>query len=146
MKRTRLNKNGTHSRTDKIKAVKRVNSLVKNGLTLNKARTAVASEYDVTATTVANWAKSKALDTLPVSTRTVSTITKTGNQTIKGLEVVKHRLGNVFSSLVDQDGRYTNQDATAISGIANNILGCCKQVLLERKHSEKVRRATNLSQ
>ena len=57
---------------------------------------------------------------------------------------MKGKLGTVFTSLVDQDGRYSNHDATAISGVANVILGSCKQVLLERKAITKVRKTGNL--
>ena len=65
--------------------------------------------------------------------QTTALTTKSGDNVIKGLEVMKGKLGTVFSSLVDQDGRFSNSDATAISGVANVILGSCKQVLLERK-------------
>ena len=70
--------------------------------------------------------------------------TKLGTSTIKGLENMKGQLGVVFTSLVDQDGRFSNQDATAISGTANVILGCCKQVLLERKAISKVNKTEHL--
>jgi len=58
---------------------------------------------------------------------------------------MKGKLGTVFTSLVDQDGRFSNTDATAISGVANVILGSCKQVLLERKAMSIVAKTEHLS-
>ena len=58
---------------------------------------------------------------------------------------MKGQLGVVFTSLVNQDGRYSNTDATAISGVANVILGSCKQVLLERKALNTVAKTDHLS-
>lgn len=47
MKRTRLNTITDLTKNDKVKAIKRVNSLIDDGLTLNKARNAVASELEL---------------------------------------------------------------------------------------------------
>lgn len=145
MKRTRLNTITDLTKNDKVKAIKRVNSLIDDGLTLNKARNAVASELGVTPSGVAYWQRTIKVKQPTRATKTTTVTTKNGSNVIQGIESMKGSLGIVFNSLVVQDGRYTNQDAGAISGIANNILGCCKQVLLERKHADKVHKTQNLA-
>ena len=48
MKRSRLNNTTAWTKADKIKAISRVKSLIAGGLSQNKARTAVASEHNMT--------------------------------------------------------------------------------------------------
>ena len=138
------------SKTSQRNAVNHVFSLVKNGDSITKARKFVANEIGVSTNTLWVW-QDKFGMTTPNVIKTADLVrsnghkstkltTKLGTSTIKGLENMKGQLGVVFTSLVKQDGRFTNQDATAISGTANVILGCCKQVLLERKAIDKVAR------
>ena len=147
----------TLSKTDRRKAVNRTFVLVKNGTSITDARRIVAGELDLSPNTLLNWQNKFNMST-PIFTRTshliqkngqmrqvTHAVSKSGSAVIKGIESMKGQLGVVFTSLVNQDGRFTNQDAGAISGVANNILGCCKQVLLERKHSEKANRTKSLS-
>ena len=144
-----------HTKTEQRRVVNRTFSLVRNGHSITNARKTVAKEIGVSPNTLWVW-QDKLRMTVPNVIKTADLVrsnghkstkltTKLGTSTIKGLENMKGQLGVVFTSLVDQDGRFSNQDATAISGTANVILGCCKQVLLERKAMHKVEQTEHLS-
>ena len=140
-----------HNQTAKKKAVHRLTTLMKNGVALGDARAVVASEYKVTPTTIAKWqTSSKTIKTTDLIAnpgtlhQSTSLMVKSSNGAIKGLESMKNQLGIVFTSLVNQDGRFTNPDATAISGTANVVLGFCRQILLERKAINKVTKTEDL--
>ena len=147
----------SHPSTEQRKPLKRTFSMVRDGDSITKARKFVANELGVSPNTIWVWQDKLGLSVPNVikatnlvksngTTRKSSKITtKTHPNVIKGLEVMKGKLGNVFTSLVDQDGRYSNNDATAISGIANVILGSCKQILVERKAMGTVAKTEHLS-
>jgi len=132
-----------HTKTEQRRVVNRTFALVKSGYSITHARKTIAKEIGVSPNTLWVWQDKlgmnvpnviKTADLVKSNGRhTTKLTTKSGTDVIKGLEVMKSKLGTVFSSLVDQDGRFSNSDATAISGVANVILGSCKQVLLERK-------------
>ena len=147
----------TFNKTEQRKAVKLTFSMVKDGDSITKARKFVANELGVSPNTIWVW-QDKLGMSVPNVLKTTNLIksngttrqstrltTRTNPNVIKGLEVMKGKLGNVFTSLVDQDGRYSNHDAAAISGIANVILGSCKQILVERKAISKVAKTEHLS-
>ena len=146
----------TFTKTEQRKAVNAAFSLVRNGDSITRARKIIADEYNISPNTLWVWQDKLGLTVPNViktndlvrnhgTTRKSTTLsTKSGANVIKGLEVMKGKLGTVFTSLVDQDGRFSNQDATAISGVANVILGSCKQVLLERKAMGKVNKTEHL--
>ena len=132
-----------HTKTEQRRVVNRTFALVKEGHSITNARKTIAREIGVSPNTLWVWQDKLGMN-VPNVIKTVDLVknngrhttkltTKSGTDVIKGLEVMKGKLGTVFSSLVDQDGRFSNSDATAISGVANVILGSCKQVLLERK-------------
>ena len=149
-------KHSNFTDTDRRKAVNHIFSLVKKGDSITKARKFVAEGLGVSPNTLWTWqdklgmTMSKVIRTADLVRSNGTThqstkfITKSSTTAIKGLELMKGQLGVVFSSLVNQDGRFTNQDATAISGVANVILGSCKQVLLERKAITKVSKTEHL--
>ena len=145
-----------HTKNEKRNVINRIFTLVKSGHSITNARKTVANEVGVVPNTLFVW-QSKLNMKIPTVIKTTDLVnnygtthkstalsTKSGTSVIKGLEVMKGKLGTVFTSLVDQDGRFSNQDATAISGVANVILGSCKQVLLERKAMSKVTKTENL--
>jgi len=145
-----------HTKNEKRNVINRIFTLVKSGHSITNARKTVANEVGVVPNTLFVW-QSKLNMKMPTVIKTTDLVnnygtthkstalsTKSGTSVIKGLEVMKGKLGTVFTSLVDQDGRFSNQDATAISGVANVILGSCKQVLLERKAMSKVTKTENL--
>ena len=146
----------TFTKTEQRKAVTHAFSLIKSGNSITKARKMVADELNISPNTLWVW-QDKLGMTVPNVIKTTDLVKnhgttrkstalsiKSGTTVIKGLEIMKGKLGTVFTSLVDQDGRFSNQDATAISGVANVILGSCKQVLLERKAMSKVNRTEDL--
>ena len=145
-----------HTKTEQRKVINRTFGLVRNGHSITSARKTIAKEIGVSPNTLWVWQDKFEMTTPKVikttdlvknhgTTRKSTTLsTKSGTTVIKGLEIMKGKLGTVFTSLVDQDGRFSNQDATAISGVANVILGSCKQVLLERKAITKVRKTDDL--
>ena len=146
-----------HTKTEQRRVINRTFSLVRNGHTITNARKTIAKEVGVSQNTLWVWQNKFEMKTPHVikttelvrnngaTRQTVKSTTKSGNNVIKGLEVMKGKLGTVFSSLVDQDGRFSNSDATAISGLSNAILSTCKQVLSERKAMNKVTRTEHLS-
>ena len=146
----------TFTKTEQKKAVNAAFSLVRNGDSITRARKIIAEKYNVSPNTLWVWQNNLGL-TVPNVIKTTDLVKnhgttrkstalsiKSGTTVIKGLEIMKGKLGTVFTSLVDQDGRFSNQDATAISGVANVILGSCKQVLLERKAMGKVNKTETL--
>ena len=142
-----------HTKTEQRKVVNRVFGLVRNGHNITSARKTIAGEIGVSPNTLWVW-QDKFGMTTPNTIKTADLVrnngtsnlaTKTSTTAIKGLESMKGQLGVVFTSLVNQDGRYSNTDATAISGVANVILGSCKQVLLERKALNTVANTDHLS-
>ena len=144
----------TFTKTEQRKAVNRVFSLVRDGDSLTRARKFIANEFNVSPNTLWVWQDKlgmnvpnviKTADLVKSNGRQSTNLTtKSGTNVIKGLEVMKGKLGNVFTSLVDQDGTYSNNDAAAISGIANVILGSCKQILVERKAISTVAKTEHL--
>ena len=144
-----------HTKTEQRRVVNRTFALVKEGHSITNARKTIAREIGVSPNTLWVWQDKlgmnvpnviKTADLVKSNGRhTTKLTTKSGTDVIKGLEVMKGKLGTVFSSLVDQDGRFSNSDATAISGLSNAILSTCKQVLSERKAMNKVTRTEHLS-
>jgi len=145
-----------HTKTEQRKIVNRTFGLVRNGHSITSARKTVAKEIGVSPNTLWVWQDKFGMTTPNVIKttdlvknngvrKTVKLTTATSTAAIKGLESMKGQLGVVFTSLVNQDGRFSNTDATAISGVANVILGSCKQVLLERKALNTVAKTEHLS-
>ena len=145
-----------HTKTEQRKIVNRTFGLVRNGHSITSARKTVAKEIGVSPNTLWVWQDKFGMTTPKVIKttdlvknngvrKTVKLTTATSTAAIKGLESMKGQLGVVFTSLVNQDGRFSNTDATAISGVANVILGSCKQVLLERKALNTVAKTEHLS-
>ena len=145
-----------HTKIEQRKIVNRVFSLVRNNHSITSARKTIAKEIGVSPNTLWVWQDKFGMTTPKVIKttdlvknngvrKTVKLTTATSTAAIKGLESMKGQLGVVFTSLVNQDGRFSNTDATAISGVANVILGSCKQVLLERKALNTVAKTDHLS-
>ena len=140
-----------HTKTEQRNIVNRTFALVRSGDSITNARKTIANEVGLSPNTLFVWQHSFNMKTPTViKTKdlvrsnglrtTTKIVTKSSTNAIQGLELMKGQLGVVFTSLVNQDGRFTNPDATAISGVANVILGSCKQVLLERKAIDKAAR------
>ena len=143
-----------HTKTEQRRVVNRTFTLVRNGYSITNARKTVAKEIGINPNTLWTWQNKfgmttpnviKTTDLVKSSGRQSTNLTtKTSNTAIKGLESMKGQLGVVFTSLVSQDGKFSNSDATAISGVANVILGSCKQILVERKAVSTVAKTEHL--
>ena len=102
-----------HTKTEKRRVVTRTFDLVKEGHSITNARKTVAREIGVSPNTLWVWQDKlgmnvpnviKTADLVKSNGRhTTKLTTKSGTDVIKGLEVMKGKLGTVFSSLVDQD-------------------------------------------
>ena len=137
MKRNRLKGTTNHTLTQKREALKELSVLQAKGLSLNQARIQIGAKYSMTPSGIAYWQKTvnkvkKAKKSVKLA-KTNHVVTRHSNTTINGLETMKSKLGVVFESLCDKDGKYDHADAKAIASIAGNIIGTCRQVLLERK-------------
>ena len=152
-----IHRKHTFTKTEKREAVKRTFSLFRDGDSITSARKLVSNELGISPNTLWVWQDKLGMTTPNIIKATnlvknngsirksTRVVTKSSTGAIKGLENMKGQLGVVFTSLVNQDGRFTNPDATAISGVANVILGSCKQVLLERKAISTVTKTDHLS-
>ena len=142
-----------HTKTEQRSVINRTFALVRSGHSITNARKTVASEVGVSTNTLWVWQNKLGMKMPTIISTTdlvkgnglrksTKLVTKSSTSAIQGLENMKGQLGVVFTSLVNQDGRFSNPDASAISGVASVILGSCKQVLLERKAIAKVSRET----
>ena len=124
----------------RIKAIKKVFTLIKNGVNVTDARLTVAEELGLTANTIWNWQRQ-----LKMVTPTIRTgLTKVNNDVVSrqkvvnaGISTMKNDLGSVFSSLIRKDGRYTTKEASAISQVSSNILGLARFELEVHKFADK---------
>ena len=132
------------SKTAKRTAVNNVFSLVRDGHSITDASKRIAKELNLSPTgnTLWTWQKELGL-TAPISTN----ITKVDNSTVVSRQRVskpvvgtvnwRGNLGSVFTSLINKDGEFTHQDASAISQIANAALGQAKYDLEIHKLAER---------
>ena len=95
------------TKTNKIKAIKKVVTLVKNGATLTDARAIVANDLDVSSATVANWQTT-------LETSTTKTNNKTTLHTSYSFEDMSGGVRGVLRSIINQDGQYSIKEANAV--------------------------------
>jgi len=129
------------TKTVKKQAVTSVFSLVRSGHSITNARKIVAKELDLSPNTLWTWQSNLKMVT-PVTTE----ITKVNNNVISRQRIAtpvvgtvnwRANLGSVFTSLINKDGEFTHQDASAISQIANAALGQAKYDLEIHKLAER---------
>ena len=125
----------------RIKAVKKVFSLVKNGVNITQARQTVAEELGLNAeSTIWNWQRQLKMTT-PVTNTSIARVNNTvvarRNTSNVGINSMKNDLGIVFTSLVRKDGKYTPKEASAISQVSSNILGLARLELEVHKHATR---------
>ena len=124
------------TKTNKIKAVKQVFTLVKNGATLTDARAVVANDYKVSSPTIANWQTSLG-ETMPVPVK--YTNNKTSQQiTDYSFNDMSTDIRGVLKSIVNQDGRYTTREAGVIGKLYGAELTKAKLLLEVHKHNIKI--------
>ena len=130
------------SKTAKRKAVTSVFSLVRSGHSITNARKVIAKELNLSSTGDALWTWQKELGMI---TPVITEVTRHSNNTVisrpntvhSGISNMKSELGNVFTSLVKKDGRYTSKEAGAISQVSSNILGLARFELECHKYADK---------
>ena len=127
------------SKTVKTKAVKRVNSLIRTGSSISKARLTVARELSVTPNTLYNWSRSLKIAT-PVTTDTTvvksnGIITNTKNYTFGDMA---HDVRGIMRSIVRQDGRYSIKEANVVGKLYGNEISAAKLQLEVHKYNTKL--------
>ena len=129
--------------TTKIKAVKQVFLLVKNGTGIQNARKIVGEELHVTPSTVYNWERK-----FGKTTKSATTTTRTNHQS--PLQISNYSFNDmsndirgVLKSVVNQDGRYTTREAGVIGKLYGAELTKAKLLLEVHKHNIKVSSDTN---
>ena len=126
------------TKTAKIRAVKRVHTLVNNDhLTLSDARLKVAREHNLhSGSTILNWERKLGM-MKPVVAKTTVTNRVVNTSKPVGFQSMKADLGNVFTSIVRKDGQYTTKEAGVISQLFSNVLSTAKFELEVHKYSDK---------
>ena len=131
------------TKTAQRKAVNSVFTLVRSGHSITNARKLIAEELDLSPTGNTLWTWQKDLQMV---TPVVTEMTKVNNNVISRQRIAKPvvgtvnwraNLGSVFTSLINKDGEFTHQDASAISQIANAALGQAKYDLEIHKLAER---------
>ena len=128
------------TKTAQRKAVNSVFTLVRSGHSITNARKLIAKELDLSANTLWSWQ-----NRLDMVTPVITGVTRTGDNTVisrsntvhSGISNMKNELGNVFTSLVKKDGRYSPKEAGAISQVSSNILGLARFELEVHKYADK---------
>ena len=131
------------TKTAQRKAVNSVFTLVRSGHSITNARKLIAEELDLSPTGNTLWTWQKDLQMV---TPVVTEMTKVNNNVISRQRIAtpvagtvnwRANLGSVFTSLINKDGEFTHQDASAISQIANAALGQAKYDLEIHKLAER---------
>ena len=122
------------TKTNKIKAVKKVFALVKNGATLTDARAIIANDLNVSSATVANWQTTLASNT---TTTTTGTDTKTTLHTDYSFEDMSGGVRGVLRSIINQDGQYSIKEANAVGKLYSAEISKAKVMIDVHKLNTK---------
>ena len=124
--------------TTKIKAVKKVFLLIKNGTGIHNARKIVGEELHVTPNTIYNWERK-----FGKTTKSATTTNRTNHKS--PLQVSNYSFNDmsndirgVLKSIVNQDGRYTTREAGVIGKLYGAELTKAKLLLEVHKHNIKI--------
>ena len=118
------------TKTNKIKAIKKVVTLVKNGATLTDARAIVANDLDVSSATVANWQTT-------LETSTTKTNNKTTLHTSYSFEDMSGGVRGVLRSIINQDGQYSIKEANAVGKLYSAEISKAKVMIDVHKLNTK---------
>ena len=134
------------SKTAKTKAVQKVNSFIRTGLSISKARLTVARELSVTSNTLYNWSRSLNIAT-PVTTKTTTNVIKNNGVITHAKDYsfgdMAHDVRGVMRSIVKQDGRYTIKEANVVGKLYGNEISAAKLQLEVHKHNAKLTKRSN---
>ena len=135
-----------HTKTEQRNIVNRAFALVRSGHSITNARKVIADEIGVSPNTLFVWQHSFNMKT-PTVIKTANLVRSNGLR--KSTKVVTksneyanvHEMardtGRVMKSLVNQDGRFTTKEASAISGLFNGHISLVKLRLEASKISTK---------
>ena len=124
-----------HTKTEQRNIVNRAFALVRNGHSITNARKTIANEIGVSPNTLFVWQHSFNMKT-PTVIKTVDLVRSNGlrkstkvvtksNEYVNVHEMARDT-GRVMKSLVNQDGRFTTKEASAISGLFNGQISLVK--------------------
>ena len=134
------------SKTALTKSVQKVNSLIRTGLSISKARLTVARELSVTPNTLYNWSRSLNILT-PVLTKTTTSVVKNNGTITHAKDYsfgdMAHDVRGVMRSIVNQDGRYTIKEANVVGKLYGNEISRAKLQLEVHKHNTKLSAKNN---
>ena len=140
-----------HTKTEQRNIINLVFSLVRDGHSITKARKTIANKVKVSVNTLYVWQQSFKMKT-PTVIKTANLVRSNGLR--KSTKVVTksneyanvHEMardtGRVMKSLVNQDGRFTTKEASAISGLFNGQISLVKLRLEASKISTKTNTVT----
>ena len=128
------------TKTTKMKALKKVFALVKEGESVTSARKIIAKEYNVIPNTLYNWQAALGTETPVITTRTNhKTSLQVTDYTFNDMST---DIRGVLKSVVNQDGRYTTREAGVIGKLYGAELSRAKLLLEVHKHNTKVSSGT----
>ena len=126
-------------KTDKatiIKAVEKIETLRKNGVTALKAREIVAGDFNESVYKVTQWHKTHGPTRKVSRVKTTKSNVVVSNSSIKGLNDLNVTLFDTVESL--KEGRITHKEACAMSSLAGTITNIKKLQFAGLKYASKV--------
>ena len=124
-----------HTKTDKRNIINRVFASVRSGHSITEARKTIANSIGVSPNTLFVWQHGfkmktptviKTVDLVKSNGLSKSTKVVTKTNEYSNIHEMARDTGSVLKSLVNQDGRFTTKEASAISGLFNGHLTLVK--------------------
>ena len=139
-----------HTKTEQRNIVNRAFALVRSGHSITNARKTIANEAGLSPNTLFVWQHSFKMKTPTVIKtadlvrsnglrKTTKVVTKSNEYT--NVHEMARYTGRVMKSLVNQDGRFTTKEASAISGLFNGQISLVKLRLEASKIGTKTNTA-----
>ena len=139
-----------HTKTEQRNIVNRAFALVRSGHSITNARKTIANEIGLSPNTLFVWQHSFKMKT-PTVIKTTDLVRSNGlRKTTKvvtksneyaNVHEMARDTGRVMKSLVNQDGRFTTKEASAISGLFNGQISLVKLRLEASKIGTKTNTA-----
>ena len=135
-----------HTKTERRNIVNRVFASVRSGHSITEARKTIANSIGVSPNTLFVWQHSfnmktptviKTKDLVRNNSLSKSTKVVTRSNEYANVHEMARDTGSVLKSLVNQDGRFTTKEASAISGLFNGHISLVKLRLEASKISTK---------
>ena len=122
------------SKATQIKAIERIETLKKNGVTIGDARAVVANEFNTKVYTLTQWQKKHGPKT---------TTNKTNNVVVSRKNVSRRGFNGLYDTLFDtidslREGLISPEEARAASTLANSLTNMKKFEFTVHKHVSRV--------